>query len=136
MLVTTHSPQIASEFRPDGVVRLLERGGSTVAASGGCSACIDEAWQNLGYRMSIVPAEALFADAVLLVEGPSEMLFYHELARQLGTDLAFHNVSILSVEGVDFEVLRRDPRRNGDSGHRRASCTDRWAQTDHLAGGS
>jgi len=104
VLVSTHSPQIASEFRPDGVVRLLERAGSTIAASGGCSHCIDEAWKNLGYRMSIVPAEAFFADAVLLVEGPSEVLFYHELAHQLEIDLDFHNVSVLSVEGVDFEV--------------------------------
>jgi putative ATP-dependent endonuclease of the OLD family len=104
VLVSTHSSQIASAFRPDGIVRLLERGGSTVAAAGGCSECIDEAWKDLGYRMSIVPAEAFFSDAVLLVEGPSEVLFYHELARQLAIDLDFHNVSVLSVDGVDFEV--------------------------------
>jgi putative ATP-dependent endonuclease of OLD family len=104
VLVSTHSPQIASEFRPDGIVRLQEKKGGTVAASGGCSACVDQAWMNLGYRMSILPAEAFFSDAVLLVEGPSEVLFYQELARQLGIDLDFHNVSILSVDGVDFAV--------------------------------
>jgi putative ATP-dependent endonuclease of OLD family len=104
VLVSTHSPQIASEFRPDGIVRLFEKHRSTIAASEGCSSCIEEAWLALGYRMSILPAEAFFADVALLVEGPSEVLFYHALAEQLGIDLDFHNVSILSVEGVDFGV--------------------------------
>ena len=58
----------------------------------------------MGFRMSILPAEAFFADMVFLVEGPSEVLFYHELARRLDVDLDYHNVSILSVEGVDFSV--------------------------------
>lgn len=57
--------------------------------------------------MSIVPAEAFFASAVLLVEGPSELLFYRVLARELGIDLDRLNVSILSVDGVGFDVYGR-----------------------------
>lgn len=104
VLVSTHSPQIASEFTPDGIVRLFEKNGSTVAASDGCSAGIAEAAGNLGYRMSILPAEAFFADTVFLVEGPSEVLFYRALATQLSIDLDFHNVSVLAVDGIAFEV--------------------------------
>ena len=48
---------------------------------------------------------AFFADAVLLVEGPSEVLFYHELAVQLDIDLDYYNISILSVDGIQFEVF-------------------------------
>ncbi|HEL3260707.1 ATP-dependent nuclease [Stenotrophomonas maltophilia] len=106
-IVTTHSPQIAASYRPDSIVRLLRMGGSSRAASNGCSACIDETWTKLGYRISILPAEAFFASAVMLVEGPSEMLFYGALARMSGFDLDYNNVSILSVDGVAFDVYRK-----------------------------
>lgn len=106
-IVTSHSPQIAASYRPDSIVRLLRASGATVAASEGCSPCINTAWTGLGYRMSILPAEAFFASAVMLVEGPSEMLFYSALARAHGLDLDQHNVSMLSVDGVSFEVYTR-----------------------------
>src|SRR5690606_6509070 len=77
------------------------------AASTGCAACVDDAWTGLGYRISILPAEAFFASAVMLVEGPSEMLFYAALARAHGFDLDHSNVSLLSVDGVAFEVYKR-----------------------------
>jgi len=106
-IITSHSPQIAVEFKPDSIVRLFEKNGSTIAASDGCSNCIETAWLAMGYRMSILPAEAFFASAVLLVEGPSEILFYNELARQLKIDLDFFNITILSVDGIDFAVYIR-----------------------------
>lgn len=105
IMISTHSPQITEQFRPDGIVRLLENNGRTTAASQGCSKCIDDAWDSMGYRMSIIPAEAFFADAVFLVEGPSEVLFYNEFARQLNIDLDYHNLSILPVDGIDFKVF-------------------------------
>ncbi len=43
----------------------------------------------------------------MLVEGPSEMLFYSALARVHGFDLDHSNVSLLSVDGVAFEVYKR-----------------------------
>ncbi|WP_416329205.1 ATP-dependent nuclease [Raoultella planticola] len=106
-IVTSHSPQIAVNFRPDSVIRLCASKGSTKAASNGCSACISTAWDEMGYRMSIIPAEAFFASAVLLVEGPSEVIFYTELAKALGLDLDLLNISILSVDGVQFEVYKK-----------------------------
>lgn len=57
--------------------------------------------------MSILPAEAFFSSCVFLVEGPSEKLFYEELAIQIGIDLDFHNISILSVDGIQFKVYRK-----------------------------
>lgn len=106
-IVTSHSPQIAASYRPDSVVRLLRDNGASRAASQGCSDCIDNTWTGLGYRMSILPAEAFFASAVMLVEGPSEMLFYAALARAHSIDLDQYNVSLLSVDGVSFEVYKR-----------------------------
>ncbi|WP_210450358.1 ATP-dependent nuclease [Pantoea ananatis] len=105
-IVTTHSPQIAASYHPNSIVRLLRNNGVSRAASQGCSECIDVAWTGLGYRISILPAEAFFSSAVMLVEGPSEMLFYAALARAHGYDLDHSNVSMLSVDGVAFEVYK------------------------------
>ncbi|MGA2404565.1 MAG: AAA family ATPase [Syntrophobacteraceae bacterium] len=104
VLTSTHSPHITSEFAPDRIVRLLEKAGETHAASMGCSNCIDEAWKKMGYRISVIPAEAFFSDGVLLVEGPSEVLFYKALAKQIDIDLDFLNLCLLSVDGVDFPI--------------------------------
>jgi putative ATP-dependent endonuclease of OLD family len=104
VLTSTHSPHITSEFAPDRIVRLLEKSGETHAAGNGCSNCIEEAWTKMGYRMSVIPAEAFFSDGVLLVEGPSEVQFYKALAKQIDIDLDFLNLCLLSVDGVDFPV--------------------------------
>lgn len=106
-IVTSHSPQITASYSPNSIVRLLVAGGATRAASNGCSSCIDTAWQDFGYRMSVLPAEAFFASAVLLVEGPSEMLFYSALAAANGINLDYENISLLSVDGVQFAVYVR-----------------------------
>ncbi|MGL0954122.1 AAA family ATPase [Vibrio vulnificus] len=103
-ILSSHSPQIASNFSPESIIRLLPKGKSTIAASSGCSQCIVNGWEEMSYRMSILPAEAFFSNGVFLVEGPSEMLFYHELARYLGLDLDYLNLSILSVDGISFAV--------------------------------
>ncbi len=102
--ISTHSPQITARFSPESIVHIKSNKGRSFAASGGCAKCIDNAWDKLGYRMSILPAEAFFAKSVLLVEGPSEKLFYTELAKALDIDLDFYNISILSVDGVQFRV--------------------------------
>ena len=103
-IITSHSPQITAKYSPDSIIRLLNEDSATRAASGGCSSLIEETWGKMGYRMSILPAEAFFASAVLLVEGPSEMLFYNVLAEKIGVDLDALNISILSVDGIQFDV--------------------------------
>lgn len=103
-LITSHSPQITARYSPDSIVHIIDHGNGSYAASDGCSECISAAWDDMGYRMSILPAEAFFAGVVLLVEGPSEQLFYTELAKANDLDLDFLNISILPVDGVQFEV--------------------------------
>lgn len=105
VLITSHSPQIACEYTPNSIVRLVPTSEGTIAASDGCSEIIDEAFQDFGYRMSIIPAEAFFADIVFLVEGPSEEMFYKTLAKQLGIDVDRLNISILMTDGVGFDTF-------------------------------
>lgn len=104
-IISSHSPQITVNFSPDSIIRLLHQDSSTVAASEGCSDCIESGWEDMSYRMSILPAEAFFSDGIFLVEGPSEMLFYESLSKALGIDLDFENLSILSVDGISFKVF-------------------------------
>ncbi|MGI9282112.1 MAG: ATP-dependent nuclease [Endozoicomonas sp.] len=106
-IITSHSPQITGKYKPDSIIRLLNSTGATRAANEGCSDCISGAWDDMGYRISILPAEAFFSSSVLLVEGPSEMLFYTTLADKLSIDLDYLNISILSVDGVQFEVYTK-----------------------------
>ena len=58
---------------------------------------------NFGYRLNSLSAEVFFADGVFLVEGTSEVLFYHALAKALSIDLDRLNISIISVEGIGFK---------------------------------
>ncbi len=104
VILTSHSPQIASEFSPSSIVRLYHDAISTNAANNGCSSLIEQSLVEFGYRLNIIPAETFFANAVLLVEGPSEVLFYKALAADIGIDLDKYNISILMVDGVGFET--------------------------------
>lgn len=104
VIVTTHSPQIVEHFSPNKIIRLCSQSEGSIAASSGCSTVIDNAWNDFSYRMSIIPAEAFFADAVFLVEGPSEEIFYRALAQANDIDLDYLNISILQVGGISFKV--------------------------------
>ncbi|MFS0616034.1 ATP-dependent nuclease [Lederbergia ruris] len=103
VILTSHSPQIAEEFPPNSIVKLSNKGYKTKAAHDGCSPLISDSFFQFGHRMSIIPAEAFFSSAVLLVEGQSELLFYKALARAIDVDLDRLNISVLMVDGVGFD---------------------------------
>lgn len=103
VILTSHSPFIVSEFSPNSIIRLFKsENHDTLVASNGCSEVIAAGIDDFGYRMSVIPAEAFFSDCVVLVEGPSEMIFYKTLAKQIGIELDRLNISVLSVDGVGF----------------------------------
>jgi putative ATP-dependent endonuclease of OLD family len=107
VILTSHSPQITCEFNPNSIIRLYSNKGATNAASNGCSKIIDDAFDDFGYRLSIIPSEAFFSDVVFLVEGPSEEMFYKTLAKQINVDLDRLNISVLMVDGIGFKVFIR-----------------------------
>lgn len=103
VFITTHSPYIATEFKPDRIVKLCSKGKSTKAAKGGCSKELKMNFDDFGYRLDAITSDVFFVNGVFLVEGPSEKLFYTGLANQLDIDLDRLNVSIISVNGVGFK---------------------------------
>lgn len=103
VFITTHSPHIASEFRPNKIVKLFSENKISKVAAGGCSEELKLEFDDFGYRLDAITSDIFFVNAVFLVEGPSEKLFYTALSKKLGIDLDRLNVSIISVNGVGFK---------------------------------
>lgn len=103
IFITTHSPYIASDFKPDNIVRLFSNHKKTKVAKGGCSIDLKLDFDDFGYRLNAITADVFFVNAVFLVEGPSEYLFYTAIASALDIDLDRLNISIISVNGVGFK---------------------------------
>ena len=103
IIITSHSPHIAAKFNTGNIVRLYAKNKYSHAACGGCSEFLKKALSEFGYRMNSLSAETFFADGIFLVEGTSEVLFYTALSREIGLDLDYLNITILSVEGVGFK---------------------------------
>lgn len=103
IFITTHSPHIASEFRPNKIVKLYAKNKTTKVAKGGCSEELQVQFDDFGYRLDAITSDVFFVNAVFLVEGPSEKLFYTALAKKLNIDLDKLNVSIITVNGVGFK---------------------------------
>jgi len=106
VIITTHSPQIVSEFPPTTIIRLFNNSPDTLAAGNGIDPFVEGAFIDFGYRLNAISAEVFFSSVVLLVEGFSEELFYKALARQLKDDIDLDrlNISIQMVDGVGFQV--------------------------------
>ncbi|WP_339283560.1 AAA family ATPase [Paenibacillus sp. FSL R5-0486] len=103
VFITTHSPHIAADFRPDKIVKLKTHNKKTSAANGGCSEDISLKFDDFGYRLDAITSDIFFVNAVFLVEGPSEKLFYTAVSKKMNIDLDRLNASIISVNGVGFK---------------------------------
>jgi putative ATP-dependent endonuclease of OLD family len=103
VFITTHSPHIAAEFRPDKIVKLTMKNKHARAANGGCSEDLKLKFDDFGYRLDAITSDVFFVNAVFLVEGPSEKLFYTAMSKKMNIDLDRFNASIISVNGVGFK---------------------------------
>ncbi len=105
VIITSHSPQIASRFAPSAIVKLgVNNNLETTAASNGCTDVLRTAFIEFGHRLDAISAEVFFSNGVFLVEGQSEVLFYKALANSINIDLDRLNISILMVDGVGFKA--------------------------------
>lgn len=107
VIITTHSPQIISEFKANSIIKLYQYQGATYGANKGCSEEINDELFNFAHRLDIISTEAFYANVVFLVEGQSEILFYKALAKAIDIDLDRLNISILMVDGIGFKPYIR-----------------------------
>lgn len=105
VILTTHSADILTGADVRDIVRVeRDAGGSTCCRSIPPEDLQDERFQRI---LSSEAAEMWFADRVVLVEGPSEVILFPRLARILAErrsrelDFDYKNVSVINVGGKD-----------------------------------
>ncbi len=103
ILLTTHSPHIASVAPPRSILLLKDtedegtRGYSTQAIE-----LSDAEEDDIARYLDVTRAEILFARGVILVEGDAERFLVPEFAKSMGTPLDQLGITVCSVGGTNF----------------------------------
>ena len=102
VIYSTHSPVFAEAHRFE-TLRLLRRApagySSVTAADGSASQALERDRNKLLAHYDAARGEALFADAVLLVEGVGDQLAAREAAKAIPVDLDAENLSVVACGG-------------------------------------
>ncbi len=103
LFVTSHSPNFASIADLDSLVCLVETG--TVVETFLPRSIVFEKGkrEKLERYLDVTRAELFFARRVIFVEGAAELMMVNVLAKRLGYDLRQNGVSLISVEGLNFD---------------------------------
>ena len=103
LFVTSHSPNFASIADLDTLTCLVDTGATvetffprTITFSKGKR-------EKLARYLDVTRAELFFARRVIFVEGAAELMLVNVLAEKVGFKLREHAVSLISVEGLNFD---------------------------------
>jgi putative ATP-dependent endonuclease of OLD family len=107
LLVTTHSPHIASVAPLRSLLLLRDIGGESAAFDVRDVGLSELQERDLERYLDVTRAEILFARIVILVEGVAELYLVPAFAGAAGLDLDAHAVTVCSVHGTDFLPYRR-----------------------------
>lgn len=103
VFVTSHSPNFASIAELDSVVCLVDAGGHALAFHPRSVAFAKGKREKLARYLDVTRAELFFARRALFVEGAAELLLVNVLTQSHEHDLRDHGVSLISVEGLNFD---------------------------------
>jgi len=103
LFVTTHSPNFASIADLDRLSCLMQTETGVEVFLPRNVTFAEGKKQKLQRYLDVTRAELFFARRVIFVEGAAEMMLVSELAKKLGLDLRDHGVSLISVEGLNFD---------------------------------
>lgn len=110
IIVTTHSPNLASDLQLDNLV--LIEGRRAFPLCKGKTQLNASDYRFLERFLDVTKANLFFARAVLIVEGDAENILLPVIARLLGRDFHHHGVSVVNVGGVGLgryaRVFMRD----------------------------
>lgn len=105
VLVSSHSPILASQAPIDSVVSIHESDGKVTCVSL-CSIKFDATLKRKLQRfLDTTRAELFFARRILMVEGIAEALLLTVLARMAGGDLKESSVTVLNADGINFNAF-------------------------------
>jgi putative ATP-dependent endonuclease of OLD family len=102
VIMTTHSPHIASVAPVRSIVLLREDGDETVGCSTASLELSTDEVDDLQRYLDFTRAEMLFARGVILVEGDAERFLVPKFAEELVADLDGLGITICSVAGTNF----------------------------------
>ena len=116
IIVTTHSPSIASDLRLDNLV-LIEKGRAFPLRKG-MTKLDNSDYSFLERFLDATKSNLFFARGVMIVEGDAENILMPVLARLLNRDFAEYGVSVVNVGGVGLGryariFMRSDPTVDG-----------------------
>lgn len=103
LFVTSHSPNFASIANLDSLVCLVDTGTSVETFFPRDVAFKKGKREKLERYLDVTRAELFFARRVIFVEGAAELMMISALAKRIGFDLRQHGVSLISVEGLNFD---------------------------------
>ena len=126
VIVTTHSPNLASVVKLDNLV--IVQGGQAFPLATGHTKLAGSDYRFLERFLDVTKANLFFARGVVIVEGDAENLLLPTLAELLGRDFTEHSVSIVNVGGIGLRrysrIFLRQNEGNGQLATRVACVTD------------
>ena len=103
VFVTSHSPNFASIADLDCIVCLVDVGTEVEVFHPRSVQFAKGKREKLKRYLDVTRAELFFARRVIFVEGAAELLMVNLLAQREKLDLRDHGVSLISVEGLNFD---------------------------------
>lgn len=103
LFVTSHSPNFASIADLNSLVCLVDTGTAVETFLPRSVTFKKGKREKLERYLDVTRAELFFARRVIFVEGAAELMMVDVLAKRMGCDLRQHGVSLISVEGLNFD---------------------------------
>lgn len=103
LFVTSHSPNFASIADLNSLVCLVDTGTAVETFLPRSVTFEKGKREKLERYLDVTRAELFFARRVIFVEGAAELMMVDVLAKRMGCDLRQHGVSLISVEGLNFD---------------------------------
>lgn len=103
LFVTSHSPNFASIADLDSLICLVDTGTAVETFLPRSVVFEKGKREKLERYLDVTRAHLFFARRVIFVEGAAELIMVNVLAKRIGCDLRQHGVSLISVEGLNFD---------------------------------
>ena len=103
VFVTSHSPNFASIAKLSSIACLVDAGARVEVFHPRDVKFAKGKREKLERYLDVTRAELFFARRVIFVEGAAELMMVNLLAKKCGTDLRDYGVSLISVEGLNFD---------------------------------
>ncbi|MCF6258478.1 MAG: AAA family ATPase [Gammaproteobacteria bacterium] len=113
IIVTTHSPNLASTINLNNIV-MLQNGNAFSLAQGKTKLEMPD-YRFLTRFLDVTKANLFFARGVMIVEGDAENVLLPTIARLIDCDFTAHGISIVNVGGVGLRRYAKIFQRNDEN---------------------